>query len=590
MGLNRKDIDLLEEINEKVLPIKYFADKYSVSERNIRYGIENINFYLKKEDFDEIEIKKGNLVFSADKEKLNSFVKNLDMITYVFSQEERESYILTKYLFEENVTLKEIETFLNVSRTTIKKDLKNVNEQISYFELYFLRDDNRIEISGNEKKLRHLKLLKLLDYVELKGKVPFLFSKKYLNEKLESEIIKKYIDKYYEENIFNSIIEIEKAFNTKFPEQFKNIITLYLTVTIERISKKYIITRKGNSEFLRTLDEYKSIQKVLGKIIDVKNEYEILHLLEYFLSGQYINYFYENFFIAERFINRILRTLEKNMDKKFSINKELNEKLLKYLIPAIYRIKNNFKLYKNLDIQKIDKKIFEKVKNAVVENNKYLLEPLRDEEIVYIAECIEEYLHYENIKKISLKDLIGIIEKNSKEVNTNIITKEIMEKYSMLIENDISSENENKNIFSSLLSKSMIYLSDKSLKFTEAMDMGINLLVKNGCAEEKRFQKLKYLAKNNGNYMFVEEKILFCSDTDNENYLKEGLSIVISKEGIKVNEEIGNILFILVMKNKNEYLKTISELMNLFEKKDLFTKLISLKNSDEILKNLLKSI
>lgn len=590
MGLNRKDIDLLEEINEKVLPIKYFADKYSVSERNIRYGIENINFYLKKEDFDEIEIKKGNLVFSADKEKLNSFVKNLDMITYVFSQEERESYILTKYLFEENVTLKEIETFLNVSRTTIKKDLKNVNEQISYFELYFLRDDNRIEISGNEKKLRHLKLLKLLDYVELKGKVPFLFSKKYLNEKLESEIIKKYIDKYYEENIFNSIIEIEKAFNTKFPEQFKNIITLYLTVTIERISKKYIITRKGNSEFLKTLDEYKSIQKVLGKIIDVKNEYEILHLLEYFLSGQYINYFYENFFIAERFINRILRTLEKSMDKKFSINKELNEKLLKYLIPAIYRIKNNFKLYKNLDIQKIDKKIFEKVKNAVVENNKYLLEPLRDEEIVYIAECIEEYLHYENIKKISLKDLIGIIEKNSKEVNTNIITKEIMEKYSMLIENDISSESENKNIFSSLLSKSMIYLSDKSLKFTEAMDIGINLLVKNGCAEEKRFQKLKYLAKNNGNYMFVEEKILFCSDTDNENYLKEGLSIVISKEGIKVNEEIGNILFILVMKNKNEYLKTISELMNLFEKKDLFTKLISLKNNDEILKNLLKSI
>lgn len=590
MGLNRKDIDLLEEINEKVLPIKYFADKYSVSERNIRYGIENINFYLKKEDFDEIEIKKGNLVFSADKEKLNSFVKNLDMITYVFSQEERESYILTKYLFEENVTLKEIETFLNVSRTTIKKDLKNVNEQISYFELYFLRDDNRIEISGNEKKLRHLKLLKLLDYVELKGKVPFLFSKKYLNEKLESEIIKKYVDKYYEENIFNSIIEIEKAFNTKFPKQFKNIITLYLTVTIERISKKYIITRKGNSEFLRTLDEYKSIQKVLGKIIDVKHEYEILHLLEYFLSGQYINYFYENFFIAERFINRVLRTLEKSMDKKFSINKELNEKLLKYLIPAIYRIKNNFKLYKNLDIQKIDKKIFEKVKNVVIENNKYLLEPLRDEEIVYIAECIEEYLHYENIKKISLKDLIGIIEKNSKEVNTNIITKEIMEKYSMLIENDISSESENKNIFSLLLSKSMIYLSDKSLKFTEAMDIGINLLVKNGCAEEKRFQKLKYLAKNNGNYMFVEEKILFCSDTDNENYLKEGLSIVISKEGIKVNEEIGNILFILVMKNKNEYLKTISELMNLFEKKELFTKLISLKNSDEILKNLLKSI
>ncbi len=591
MGLNRKDIDLLEEINGKILPLKYFAEKYSVSERNIRYSIDNINFYLRKENLDEIEIKKGSLVFSTDEKNLNFLIKNLDMVTYTFSQEERESYILTKYLFEENVTLKEIELFLNVSRTTIKKDLKNVEKQISYFELYFLRDGNKIEISGNEKKLRHLKLLKLLDYIEVKDKEIFIFSKKYLNEKIESQIIEKYINKYYEKNIPESIYEIEEKFGTEFPEQFKNIITLYLTVTIERMSNKYIINRKINSEFLKTLDEYKIIQKVLDKIIDIKLEYEMLHLLEYFLSGQYVNYFYENFFIAEKFINRLLRALEKDMNKKFSTSRELTEKLLKYLIPAIYRIKNNFKLYKNLEARKIkiDEKIFEKVKKAVSENNKYLLEPLRDEETVYIAECIESYLHYNNIKKISLKELTEIIKKNSLEANMENITEEIREKFDILIEDDINCKNE--NILPELLKINRIYLTEEELKFTEAVKIGINLLVKDGCAKDRMFVKLKDLAGNYGRYMFIEKGILFCYNTDNEDYLKEGLSVVISKNGIKVEEgEKGYVLFVLSIKNKREYLKIISELMDLSEKKIFLKNLIIAESNDEALEIILKSI
>lgn len=49
--------------------------------------------------------------------------------------------------------------------------MKNLEEYIKKFELYFTRTDNKIEISGNEKKLRHLKLLKLLEYMEIKKKI-----------------------------------------------------------------------------------------------------------------------------------------------------------------------------------------------------------------------------------------------------------------------------------------------------------------------------------------------------------------------------------------------------------------------------------
>lgn len=436
MALNRKDIYLLEEINGKNFPIKYFAEKYSVSERNVRYSVDNINFYLRREKLEEIEIKKANLELYLEKEKLENFIENLDMATYIFSQEERESYILAKYLFQENTTIKEIEDFLKVSRTTIKKDMKNLEEYIKKFELYFTRTDNKIEISGNEKKLRHLKLLKLLEYMEIKEKDMIFYKKKYLNEKLENVIIKKYAEKYYKKEISEAVLEIEKRFNTVYPEQFKNIIILYLIPTVERIANGHIILKKNNSEFLKNIEEYNSIKEILGKIINKNYEFEHLHLLEYFLSGEYVDCFYENLSIAEKFLRNTLKTLDNSLGYKFSENKKFYEKLLKYLIPAIYRIKNNFKLHKELDTKKVNFEVFEKVKEGVLENNRYLSEPLRDEEILYITESVEEFIKYENIKKISLKKLLNIVKENSDKADLKIISEKIKEEFGQLIDDD----------------------------------------------------------------------------------------------------------------------------------------------------------
>lgn len=45
MSLNRKELDILEELSrEEKLTLGYLSEKYEVSERNIRYSIDNLNY------------------------------------------------------------------------------------------------------------------------------------------------------------------------------------------------------------------------------------------------------------------------------------------------------------------------------------------------------------------------------------------------------------------------------------------------------------------------------------------------------------------------------------------------------------------
>ena len=581
MSLNRKDIKLLEKINNNIFPISSLAEKYNVSERNIRYSVENINFYLKKMKLPEVMIKKGNLEFSITDIELEKFVEALDMSMYVFSQEEREEYILINYLFRDNVKISEMEVDLKVSRTTIKKDIKDLENYLAEFELYFHRDENKMDIAGKEKKLRHLKLLKMLDHIEIKNREITFIKKKYLSEKEEQKVIAEYVKGYDVKKIADVIDEIEEKLEAHFTNEFKNIIAIYFIATFERIKNGHIITQKNNSDFLRKLEEYKKIKEVLEKVIDKNQEYEMLHLTEYFLSGFYNDTFSENILILERFISKVLENLDMEMKTNLLKERELIDKLLKYLLPAIYRIKNNFYLNKSLDFNEINIEIFNKVKEIAEKNQHHLKEPLRDEEIFYVSKYIEEYLEQKKNKKISLKELLKLIQQNARDVDVDLLAEDIKEKFGMFIDDDREEETDYGLI--RLLGRNRIYVSHERITFSEALETGLNILLKEKCIKEKSIYNLKDMVEKFGRYLFIDKRILFCYDKEKENCLKPGITLIISKQGIKVDEkEDADILFLLAARNKIEHLKVISELIKLIEKKKLLNEIIGLEKSDDI--------
>ncbi|MEH1738569.1 PTS sugar transporter subunit IIA [Fusobacterium varium] len=590
MSLNRRDIKLLEKINNNIFPISSLAEKYSVSERNIRYSIDNINFYLRKMELPEIVIKKGNLEFSINDKELDSFIEALNMNIYVFSQEERKDYILINYLFRENVKISEMEEDLKVSRTTIKKDLKDLEKYLAEFELSFYRDENGMYITGKEKKLRHLKLLKMLDYIEIKNKNIVYIKKKYFNKKEEQKIIAEYIKEYDIKKISDVIDEIEEELNAHFTGEFKNIMGIYLIATFERIKNGHIIIQKNNSDFLRKLEEYRKIKNILKKVIDENQEYEILHLTEYFLSGYYNDTFSENILMLERFISKILENMDIEMGTHLLKDRELVEKFMKYLLPAIYRIKNNFYLNKKLDFSEIDIELFNKVKEIIEKNSHYLKEPLRDEEIFYVSKYIEEYMEQKRNKKISLKELLKLVQQNAKDVDNELLAESIKEKFGIFIDDDREKEIDYGLI--KLLGKNRIFVSNERITFGNALEIGLNILLKDKCIKEKSIYNLKDMVEKFGRYLFIDKRILFCYDKEKENCIKPGITLVVSKEGIKVDEEEdADILFLLTARNKIEHLKVISELIRLIEKKNFLNKIIELKKPEDIkdkIKNLLK--
>ena len=590
MSLNRRDIKLLEKINNNIFPISSLAEKYSVSERNIRYSIDNINFYLRKMELPEIVIKKGNLEFSINDKELDSFIEALNMNIYVFSQEERKDYILINYLFRENVKISEMEEDLKVSRTTIKKDLKDLEKYLAEFELSFYRDENGMYITGKEKKLRHLKLLKMLDYIEIKNKNIVYIKKKYFNKKEEQKIIADYIKEYDIKKISDVIDEIEEELNAHFTGEFKNIMGIYLIATFERIKNGHIIIQKNNSDFLRKLEEYIKIKNILKKVIDENQEYEILHLTEYFLSGYYNDTFSENILMLERFISKILENMDIEMGTHLLKDRELVEKFMKYLLPAIYRIKNNFYLNKKLDFSEIDIELFNKVKEIIEKNSHYLKEPLRDEEIFYVSKYIEEYMEQKRNKKISLKELLKLVQQNAKDVDNELLAESIKEKFGIFIDDDREKEIDYGLI--KLLGKNRIFVSNERITFGNALEIGLNILLKDKCIKEKSIYNLKDMVEKFGRYLFIDKRILFCYDKEKENCIKPGITLVVSKEGIKVDEEEdADILFLLTARNKIEHLKVISELIRLIEKKNFLNEIIELKKPEDIkdkIKNLLK--
>ena len=417
MSLKRKELEVLKLINTGKT-VDEILFQMETSERNLRYIIDNLNFYLKKILDKWIEKDRKKLLVHLSESELRRFYKVVYENYYILEQEERAEFILMTFLFVKDVRLSFIEEKLGITRATLKKDIDVLNESLKRYSLKLESEKNRFSIVGNEKKLRHLKSIKFLEYFNVEI------------TPLDIDYIFQNVDKGLLSELKEVILNIGKKFSVEFKEDFVKLMEIFLYVSFERVKEGHVIDRKVNYEFLVNTTHYEIARDSLEKYLDKELSYELVHITEYFISGGVTENIEELKESIEKYLDGLILALEKTFNGSLNYD-ELSSKLMGYLIPAIYRLKNNFSIKESGERDEIFTLV-----ERYSKDESYLPEKLTENEVFHIAKEIKTYMENEKNRVISLKTLLEIIENNSEAVDSEKLIKELLEVYGKVIKRD----------------------------------------------------------------------------------------------------------------------------------------------------------
>lgn len=401
--LNKRCIDIIKKfsLNKKNVLIKDLAEDFGVSERSIRYDIDNINYFLAKKGLNQIEkVAKGYFEINETDENLNEIIEILNTSFYTFSKHERKEYIKALTLFSlDTIKLHEIAEVLSVSISTIKLDLKEIKVFLneSKLKLKYLSKLGLILV-GDEEKLRKAQLKLLMEYLDISR--DNLISKIKKDETLGYKLIRNELKFYFEDfpirDVRIFIKRIEKELKIVISDEAYKVLQFYLMIAFTRLkNKNEIVAREENQKFLKSTKEYEVLLKELLHFednFDIKiNESEILLLTELFLGSHSYNFntsFYENWIEIEISINEIIKEVSKSMEVDLSSDKILFDGLLNHLKPAIYRIRNDIVLENEIssEVEELYNDLFEVVKEICDRKlRSYINKDIPKEEVAFLT-------------------------------------------------------------------------------------------------------------------------------------------------------------------------------------------------------------
>ncbi|WP_064615714.1 BglG family transcription antiterminator [Streptobacillus moniliformis] len=405
---NFRILELLKQGKNNIFDI---SNELNISERMLRYDIGILNqFFIYYISYEIIGIKNANL-----KLLIEDYEEKLELIPfreYVFNSFERQMYITLDIFLENNkFKLQELSNKYDISKSTLRNVIKDINLEIEKYDLKIDLDSNRgYSIYGKESKIRLYLINKLRSLNNSKFNIYFLrlVSKKLFN---------------YSKNID---LERSKELVRKFTEDIKltdeafDIVSLYVYISENRNfeNHKLLECELDNKSFIQKTEEYKKISEYF--VNENLNEFDITMLTDIYL-GLYNeeDYIYSNYIETDDMINNIINNLNENFDKDFSKDKIFREELLHHIKPAIYRMKKNISLGDS-----ISKEVMKEYEEVYNKTKKSLGFKWNSEEISYIAIMVKRALDRmdKNIRNEMIKVLVvcGLGYSSSKLIVENL--------------------------------------------------------------------------------------------------------------------------------------------------------------------------
>ena len=380
------------KINNRLLKILNFLEKNSetsireisvylnISERSVRYEIENLNFLLDLNSLPQVKKgSKGSILFDRElKDKnLTVFLNNMN----VCSREERIRYIKLVFLSEGTVNISSLARILDISRTTVRADIKEITAEFSSDNVMVV--DNKLYL--NEKNIRNL----ILKYFH-EDLIQFYYhNMKAMDKNMIQEYFYPHISglniAYLKQFIDNILIKLENNTNN-----FHEYIFTYLILLYVRVKNNKRVKKVENESFLCNTGEFRIITEQLEELennIKIRfSKEEKLLLCDYilgFLSYSYNTSIFEYWIKTEVIIKNLINKVNVHTQINISNDEELLNSLLSHIKPTIYRLKNNLAIEHDIYFEAVEAypELFNIIKNALFELEELIGNKIPDSEI-----------------------------------------------------------------------------------------------------------------------------------------------------------------------------------------------------------------
>ncbi len=397
-------INLVLNSNDEIT-IKDISNLYNITERSIRYDIDELNvFFQEKNNKDIIEINNNRLKILYSENEIEDIVENIKEKEYFLSENERVNILSYEIFLSKNEFILQYFTEkYNLSKTTVRYSLKELNKIISEYGLVIDMNNNRgYKIIGSEINIRKYIINILREYI-----------KNTKEKKIEYDPLKKIIQKFYKksriEESKNTINKILDYTGKTISDEAFETLQLFLFISVIRNKNGHEIEEDVENEiFLSKTMEFSKIREILEKIENIK-EKDVHYFVDFFLGSYSYNLEYSyflNWILIESLIDQFIKLLSDKLKVNLTEDKILRKELLNHIKPAIYRMKNKFKLTESIlsEVKKQYMELFIKTKSSLKIISDFIDLSFDEDEAAFITVMIQRAIMRNNSSTLLKKD------------------------------------------------------------------------------------------------------------------------------------------------------------------------------------------
>ena len=367
-----------------------------MTKRQASYRIEKLNELLKSKHVPPIIVKsssKNSLQISPETRKeILAFINEADTVqSYYFNRKERSIYIyLMLFMNEEYISLYHFISALQVSRSTVLHDIKELNQTLEEQSVAILNNRQRgYYLSGDESELRR-RMMKFVIYT--------------LSEEQNSQIFDIFIENHTLESFSEAkvrIKELAEKHQIHFVDdrltEFIYIFSFLRARLQNGISSSLYLDKPVEFETMSTMKEYAFCIDLLNHYDETMNEADIYYITAWILGISFGNIYEDTkdcVFISEM-VGKIMARFGYLSGTQYANKEDIFIQLYAHFRPAYYRLLFKLPIINPLyeRIKEEYKELFQLVQETMKPFQIIFGQSIPDDEIAYLT------MHFATIYK-----------------------------------------------------------------------------------------------------------------------------------------------------------------------------------------------